>query len=87
VAAALIHGLIPSVIAGLYFGGFVAIDRMGVRLYLHQIGEFPLRSRRFLSTLHERGIMVPYDRGYKFLRDEIRDGIGQLSDLEQAPSG
>ena len=80
VAQPLILGLVPSVCTGLYFGGLVALDRLGVRLYLYQKGDLPPRSGRFLRKIDGRGIMIPQGGGYQFRHKLIRECVSQLKD-------
>jgi hypothetical protein len=73
-------GLVPSAGVGLYFGGFAALDRIGVRLHLYQCGDLPLRSGRFLSKISGRSIVIPHDGGYTFRHHLIRDCVSGLPD-------
>lgn len=76
----LLLGVVPSICVGLYFGGYAALDRLAVRLYLYQVNYLPRSIERFLDQIGGRGIMIREGLGYKFRHNLIRDYISELDE-------
>lgn len=76
----LLLGVVPSICVGLYFGGYAALDRLAVRLYLYQVNYLPRSIERFLDQIGGRGIIIREGLGYKFRHNLIRDYIRELDE-------